>query len=178
MQKTKFIVRVAICVAMLIGIQLALSAVTGIELVTAMLLCMCFCYGSRTGMTIATVFSLLRCFVFGFQVNVIVLYLVYYNLFALFFGWLGMRLIGKITFLRRVILVAAAMAFTVCFTLLDNVITPLMFAFHPNAARVYFLQSLTALIPQVICTMVTVSVLFTPLTRVIRKFDAQKGPLV
>lgn len=171
MQKTKFIVRVAICVAMLIGVQLALSAITGIELVTVLLLCMCFCYGSRTGITIATVFSLLRCLVFGFQVNVIVLYLVYYNLFALFFGWLGTRFIGKITFLRHAILVAFTAVFTVCFTMLDNVITPLMFAFHPNAAKVYFLQSLTALIPQVICTVVTVSVLFTPLTRVIQKFD-------
>lgn len=172
MQKTKFIVRVALCVAMLIGIQLALSGISGIELVTAMLLCMCFCYGSRTGITIATVFSLLRCFVFGFQVNIIVLYLIYYNLFAAFFGWLGTRFTGKITLPKRAFIVASAMAFTVCFTLLDNVITPLIFAFHPNAAKVYFLQSLTALIPQTICAMVTVSVLFTPLTRVIQKFDS------
>ena len=171
MQKTRWIVRIAICVAMLIGVQLALSAVSGIELVTAMLLCMCFCYGIRTGMTIATVFSLLRCFIFGFQVNVIVLYLVYYNLFALFFGWLGTRFTGKITFVKNVILVASAMAFTVCFTMLDNVITPLIYAFHANAAKVYFLQSLTALIPQTICTLVTVSVLFMPLIRVIKKFD-------
>lgn len=171
MQKTRWIVRIAICVAMLIGVQLALSAVSGLELVTAMLLCMCFCYGIRTGMTIATVFSLLRCFIFGFQVNVIVLYLVYYNLFALFFGWLGTRFTGKITFVKNVILVASAMAFTVCFTMLDNVITPLIYAFHANAAKVYFLQSLSALIPQSICTLVTVSVLFTPLIRVIQKFD-------
>lgn len=171
MQKTKFIVRVAICVAMLIGVQLALSGISGVELVTAMLLCMCFCYGSRIGMTIATVFSLLRCFVFGFQVNVIVLYLVYYNLFALFFGWLGTRFTGKTSFLHMIILVASAVIFTVSFTLLDDVITPLIYGFHANAAKVYFLQSLYALIPQTICTVVTVSVLFTPLTRVIRKFD-------
>ena len=172
MSKTRFIVRVAICVAMLIGIQLALSAIAGIELVTVMLLCMCFCYGSRTGMTIATVFSLLRCFVFGFQVNVIVLYLVYYNLFAVFFGWLGKRLTGEISLLKTVIVVAAAMVFTVCFTLLDDVITPLIYGFLPNAAKVYFLQSLSALIPQTVCTLVTVSVLFAPLTAVIRKFDS------
>ena len=171
MQKTRFIVRVAICVALLIGIQLALSAISGIELVTALLLCMCFCYGWRAGMTIATVFSLLRCFVFGFQVNVIVLYLIYYNLFAFFFGWLGARFAGRITLVKRVIIVAAAMAFTVCFTLLDDIITPLVYAFHANAAKVYFLQSLTAVIPQTICAAVSVSVLFTPLTRVIQKFD-------
>ena len=175
MQKTRFIVRVAICVAMLIGVQLALSAVAGIELVTAMMLCLCFSYGVRTGMTIATVFSLLRCFVFGFQVNVIVLYLVYYNLFAAFYGWLGGRFTGKITLLRNIIVVASAAVFTVCFTLLDNVITPLIFRFHANAAKVYFLQSLSALIPQVICAVITVSVLFMPLTGVIRKFDLTKN---
>lgn len=172
MQKTKFIVRVAICVAMLIGVQLALSAVTGIELVTVLLLCMCFCYGRRTGMTIATVFSILRCFVFGFQVNIIVLYLIYYNLFAFFFGWLGPRFTGKITLVKKLILIASAMAFTICFTLLDDVLTPLLYGFHANAAKVYFLQSLTAVVPQTLCTLVTVSVLFTPLTRVIQKFDA------
>ena len=172
MQKTKFIVRVAICVELLISTQLALSAISGIELVTSLMVCLCFSYGSRTGMTIATVFSLLRCFVFGFQVNVIVLYLVYYNLFALFFGWLGTKFAGKISFAKRGIVVASAMAFTVFFTLLDDVITPLMFAFHQNAAKVYFLQSLYALIPQTICAMVTVSVLFTPLTKVIQKFDS------
>lgn len=173
MQKTKFIVRVAICVAMLIGGQLALSGISGIEIVTVMMLCLCFCYGIRVGVAVATVFSLLRCFVFGFQVNVIVLYLIYYNLFAVFYGWLGTQFAGKISFFKQGIIVASAMAFTVCFTLLDNVITPLMYGFHANAAKVYFLQSLTAVIPQTVCVMVTVAVLFTPLTKVIRKIDSK-----
>lgn len=173
MQKTKYIVRVAICVAMLIGGQLALSGISGIEIVTVMMLCLCFCYGSRTGMAIATVFSLLRCFVFGFQVNVIVLYLIYYNLFAVFYGWLGTRFTGKISLLKQGVIVASAMAFTVCFTMLDNVLTPLMYGFHQNAAKVYFLQSLTAVIPQTICAMVTVALLFMPLTKVIQKIDSK-----
>lgn len=173
MQKTKFIVRVAICAAMLIGGQMVLSGISGIEIVTVMMLCLCFSYGIRTGVAIATVFSLLRCFVFGFQVNVIVLYLVYYNLFAVFYGWLGTRFTGKISLLKKGIIVASTMAFTVCFTLLDNVITPLIYGFHANAAKVYFLQSLTAVIPQTICAMVTVAVLFTPLTKVIRKIDSK-----
>ena len=173
MRKTKFIVRVAICVAMLIGGQMALSGISGIEIVTVMMLCLCFSYGIHAGMAIATVFSLLRCFVFGFQVNVIVLYLVYYNLFAVFYGWLGTRFTGKISLLKKGIIVASAMAFTVCFTLLDDVITPLIYGFHANAAKVYFLQSLSALIPQTICAMVTVALLFTPLTGVIRKIDSK-----
>ena len=171
MNKTKFVVRVAMCVALLIAGQLALTSINGIEIVTVMLLCFCWCYGVRHGIAIATTFSILRCFVFGFQINVIVLYLVYYNLFAIFFGWLGKRLTGKNTFLCTVLVVASAVVFTALFTLLDDVITPLIFAFSANAAKVYFYQSLTAVIPQTICSAVTVTVCFHPLTKVIRKFS-------
>ncbi len=171
MNKTKFIVRVAMSVALLIAAQMALTAISGVEIVTVILLCLSFCYGVRTGLAIATTFSLLRCFFFGFQVNVIVLYLVYYNLFALFFGWLGKRFAGKMSLMRIIVIVGFAVVFTIGFTLLDNVITPLLFGFHGNAAKVYFLQSLTAMIPQSICTAITVSTLFVPLTRIIRKIN-------
>lgn len=171
MNKTKFVVRVAMCVALLIAGQLALSSVSGIEIVTVMLLCFCYCYGVRHGIAIATTFSLLRCFVFGFQINVIVLYLVYYNLFAVFFGWLGARFTGKNALLKTVIIVASAVVFTAMFTLLDDVITPLIYGFNENATRVYFYQSLTALIPQTICAAVTVTLLFHPLTKVIKKVN-------
>ena len=171
MKKTKSIVRVAMCVALLIGGQFALSSISGIEIVTVMMLCFCLCYGIRTGVAIATTFSLLRCMFFGFQINVVVLYLIYYNLFALFFGFLGKRFSGKLSLLKIAAVVASALVFTVLFTLLDDVITPLIFAFHPNAAKVYFYQSLYAMIPQTVCTLVTVSVLFAPLTKVIKKID-------
>ena len=171
MNKTKFIVLVAMSVALLIGVQMALTAVSGIELVTVILLSLCFCYGARTGVAIATTFSLLRCFFFGFQINVIVLYLIYYNLFAIFFGWLGKRFTGRITLPKMVIIVASAVVFTLGFTLLDDVITPLIFGFREHAAQVYFLQSLTAMVPQSICALITVSVLFVPLTKVIWKID-------
>ena len=172
MKKTKFIVRVAMSVALLIGAQMALSVVTGVEFVTVILLCLSFCYGIRTGLAIATTFSLLRCFFFGFQINVIVLYLVYYNLFVLAFGALGKCFAGKINLTRHVIIVATAVVFTVLFTLLDDLITPLIFAFGRNAAKVYFFQSLTAMVPQMICTAISVSLLFIPLTRVIKRIDS------
>ena len=171
MNKTKFIVRVAMCVAMLIGGQFALSSVTGIEIVTVMMLCFCYCYGIRCGIAIATTFSLLRCFVFGFQINVIVLYLIYYNLFAFFFGWLGRRFTGEASLVKTVIVVASAVVFTVFFTLLDDIVTPLINAFHYKAAYVYFVGSLAAVIPQSVCTLVTVSICFHPLTKVIKKID-------
>jgi hypothetical protein len=171
MEKTRFVVRVAMCVALLIGGQMALSGVSGIEIVTVMLLCFCFHYGIRHGIAVATTFSLLRCFFFGFQINVIVLYLVYYNVFALFFGWLGKRITGRISLPKLCVIVASAMVFTVLFTMLDNVITPLIFAFHKNAAAVYFAQSLYALVPQTICTMATVSILFVPLIKILQKIS-------
>lgn len=171
MNKTKFVVRVAMCVALLIAGQLALSSVSGIEIVTVMLLCFCYCYGVRHGIAIATTFSLLRCFVFGFQINVIVLYLVYYNLFAIFFGWLGARLTGKNALPETAIVVAFAVVFTAMFTLLDDVITPVIYGFNENAMKVYFYQSLTAVIPQTICAAVTVSICFHPLTKVIKKVN-------
>lgn len=169
MNKTKWIVRVAMSVAILIGGQMALTAVSGVEIVTVILLSLCFVYGVRTGLAITTTFSLLRCFFFGFQINVIVLYLVYYTLFALFFGWLGTRLPGELTLAQRGLVVLSAMVFTVLFTLLDDVITPLIYGFGQNAARVYFLQSLYAVIPQTICTFVTVSILFVPLRKLLTR---------
>ena len=171
MKKTKFIVRVAMCVALLIGGQLALSSLSGIEIVTVMMLSFCFCYGISHGVAVAVTFSLLRCLLFGFQINVIVLYLVYYTLFAVFFGWLGRRFSGEATLWQTVIVVATAVVFTICFTLLDDVITPLLYAFHPEAAKAYFFGSLYAVVPQCICTVVTVSVCFRPLVKVIKKIN-------
>ena len=169
MIKTKDIVRIALCVAMLIGGQLALSAVSGIEIVTVMLLCFCYVWGVRHGVATAIAFSLLRCFIFGFYINVVVLYLVYYTLFALFFGWLGSRLGNTLSFPRILLVIACAVIFTLIFTLLDNVITPLVFGFNQNAARVYFTASLATLIPQLACTAVAVSVFFVPITKIISK---------
>ena len=159
------------CVAMLIGGQLALNSISGVEIVTVMMLCFCYCYGIRHGIAIATVFSLLRCFIFGFQINVILLYLIYYNLFALFFGWLGGRFSGEMSPVKLLVVVASAVVFTLCFTLLDNVLTPLIYAFHKEAAVAYFINSLYAVVPQLVCTLVTVLVCFHPLTKVIRKIN-------
>ena len=65
--------------------------VSGVELVTVFLLAFCYVYGARCGCCVATAFSLLRCFLFGFYPDVILLYLIYYNAFALLFGTTGRR---------------------------------------------------------------------------------------
>ena len=169
MMRTKDIVRIAMCTALLIGGQLALHAVSGVEVVTVLLLCFCYTYGIKNGVAAALTFSLLRCLIFGFYINVVILYLVYYPLFALFFGWLGSRLGNQLSFPRILLVIASAVIFTLVFTLLDNVITPLIFRFNQTAAKVYFTASLATLIPQLACTAVTVSVFFVPITKIISK---------
>ncbi len=167
MKRAKDVTLVGMFTALLLGGQLALSAVTGVEVVTVLFLCFCAVYGRGKGMLVATAFSLLRCFVFGFQINVLLLYLIYYNAFALCFGGLN----GKRLPLPAV--VGLACAATVSFTLLDDIITPLLLGFSPKAAKFYFLGSLYAMGVQTVCTAITVSVLYKPLTKLLsRSFQA------
>ena len=169
MIKARDLARLSMCVAMLIGGQLALSALSGIEVVTVLLLCFAFSYGWRDGILIAVVFSILRCFIFGFQVNVIILYLIYYPAFALFFAWLGTRLKGEIRYKELGIIVGSAILFTVSFTMLDNALSALLFGLTAAGAKAYFIASLYTLVPHVACVTVTVAIFFLPLTRVINR---------
>ncbi len=165
MKTAKDVTLVGMFTALLIGSQLALYAVTGVEVVTVLLLCFCAAYGRGKGIFVATAFSLLRCFVFGFQLNVLALYLLYYNAFALCFGTLK----GKK--MPLVAVVGLACAATVSFTLLDDILTPLLLGFSPKAAKFYFLGSLYAMGVQTVCTAITVSVLFLPLTKLLRRIS-------
>ena len=81
----------AVMTALLLAVQCALSFVAGVELVTAFLLVFCYVFGAKYGMVTATAFSLLRNFIFGFAPDVIALYLIYFNAFALVFGAMGKR---------------------------------------------------------------------------------------
>lgn len=224
----------ALAAALLIAVQIALSFLPGVELVTAVFLAFCYTFGRRSGVVTATAFSLLRCFVFGFYPSVVALYLIYYNLFALLFGGLGERnkplppwlapaillflaaasaLLaclrlpvsilwqGKLSALLWTMcalfaalfalncallwknkgkdyretaeLTALAAVCTVCFTLLDDVLTPLFYRLSAEAALAWFYTSFTAMIPQTICCVVSVSVLFLPLRKSM-EFAAKK----
>ena len=81
----------AVMTALLLAVQCALYLVAGVELVTAFLLVFCYVFGAKYGMVTATAFSLLRNFIFGFAPDVIALYLIYFNAFALVFGAMGKR---------------------------------------------------------------------------------------
>ena len=170
MLKTKDIAIMGAYVALLIGGQLALSGVSGVEIVTALLLCYSFVFGFFKGSIVATIFSILRCFIFGFNLNVIVLYLIYYNLFALFFGLLGKSFSPKFSLAKLIIVTICAILFTAFFTLLDDAITPLMYNFSKKATKVYFLSSLPIMLSQCICTAVSVPILFVPLSKIYYRF--------
>ena len=241
----KEIAAVAVMCALLIGGQLVLSSVSGVEVVTVLLLSFSFTFGRRAGVLAAIAFSILRCFLWGFFPSVILLYLIYYPLFALAFGALGGvkqetyekfpvyaaiivdfvliavsaasafcaatdflkisrlavtmiktllwlvfaltsalfiafnvlfvmqrrgRLKSKSTLVVAVV-TATATLFTICFTLLDDVITPLIMGWglFSETTVTYFYTSFLSLAPQTVCTIVSVSVLFLPLTSMFKK---------
>lgn len=216
----------AVMTALLIAVQVALGFAAGVELVTVLLLVFCYTFGVKNGVVVATAFSLLRCLIWGFYPTVIVLYLVYFNLFAILFGSIGTRkkiadwvapvllflllvMLGyfgatglkvsilmrkKITVMLWILfgivcamellyafllvrgakrelasLTAIAALCTVCFTLLDDIITPLMLGYSAEQAVIYFYNSFFAMIPHTVCTVVTVSALFLPLRKIFEK---------
>lgn len=158
----KEVAYVAVMSALLIAVQTALAPVVGVELVTALFLPFCTVFGARRGCMVALCFSLLRCLLWGFAVNVVVLYLVYYTLFALLFGGAGRALRGVRPAVRLACMAAAAACITACFTLLDDLISPLILGlrFAP-----YFYASLAVLAVQPAFAAVSTAVLYLPLER-------------
>lgn len=73
--------------------------------------------------------------------------------------------------LRLITFTCVAAVCTIIFSLLDDVITPLMLGFTPLHALGYFYSSFTAMLPQTVCTVVTVGALFLPVTAVFKKLN-------
>ena len=161
---------IGLTTALLIAGQFVLSSVKGVEVVTVLLLSFCYAFGAKRGIFAATAFSLIRCIFFGFFPTVIILYLVYYNLFAIVTGNLGKLLKKFRIFAQSVIFAFTAAFLTAGFTLLDDIITPLYFGYTADAAKAYFIASLPVMLPQIVCAFVTVIILFPPLSRVYLKF--------
>lgn len=157
---------IAVFVALTIAAQLCLSFIPGVEVVTVLFVAFSFAFGCRRGVVAATVFSLLRQLVFGFYPTVLVLYLTYYNLLALLFGFLGRW--EKFTPKKLILLTVLACVCTVCFTIMDNIITPLWYGYSKRALKVYFYASFSFMIPQVICTAISVGLLFFPLVKIFK----------
>ena len=168
MRRTAELTLIGTFIAMLIGAQLALSFISGVEIVTVLFLAFAFRFGVRRGVIVATLFSLLRCFVFGFFAQVLILYLVYYNLFAITAGLIGARYRHEISGYALVTVTLFAVAATLCFTALDNLITPVFFGFSVAAAKAYAIASLPTVIPHVICSAITVIALFVPVIKIFK----------
>ena len=154
----------AVFVAVVIALQLAFSAVPGIEFVTVLFVSYAFVFGWKRGMAAATVFSLLRQLLFGFFPTVLILYLIYYNFLTLLFGLIGKWM--KFTYKFLPLLVVIACVCTLLFTVLDGLITPIWYGYTARATRAYFVAALPFTLPQVVCTAVSVATLFIPLYKV------------
>ncbi len=151
----------AVFVAFVIGAQLALSVIPGVEIVTVSFVAYGYVFGYRRGMVAATAFSLLRQFVFGFFPIVLILYLIYYNALVCLFGWFGKK---KET--RVPVIVVAACLCTIGFSMLDNILTPIFYGYSLKMTKYYFFASLPFSIFQTLCTAITVWLLFLPLKRI------------
>ena len=154
---------IAVFVALVIASQFAFAAVPGVELVTVLFVAYAYVFGCVRAMAAATAFALLRQFIFGLMPTVLILYLIYYNLLALCFGGLGRAVKNPVKGL--VWIIGAACVCTVCFTLLDDCITPLYYAYSAKAARLYFYASLPVMGTQTVCAGVSVALLFLPLQK-------------
>ena len=69
---------------------------------------------------------------------------------------------------------ALAVYCTVCFTLLDDIITPLFYGFTPDAAAAYFYAGFLSMLPQTVCAAVSVAALFIPLKKLFSNFGGEK----
>lgn len=168
MSSAKKIVLSGVFTALLIGVQVVLSAISGIEIVTVLLLTFVYMYGTKQGLLVANAFSLLRCFLFGFMPNVLVLYLVYYNVFVIVFGFFGKIFKGEYSVKKHLVVILVAIVMTALFTMLDNVITPFIYCFTKESTIAYFIASLYTLIPHLVCTFATVLVIFPMLLKVLK----------
>ncbi len=140
-----------------------LSAIVGVEIITALLVAFCFRFGIKDGMVLATSFSFLRCFIFGFLPSVMLLYLIYFNLLALIIGLIGLGFKRRLSWLSVIVLVVITALLTACFTLLDDIITPLYYGFTSKATKAYFLASLPVILAQVPISGITVGLFIFPL---------------
>lgn len=157
----------AVFVALVLVAQLCFAALPGVELVTVLFVSYAFVFGVKRGMLASTAFSIIRQLVFGFYPLVLILYLLYFNALTALFGCVGRTVKNPARALWWIVLTACFC--TLCFSLLDSILTPLWYGYTKRATRAYFIASLSFTFPQVVCTAVSVGVLFIPLQRVLKR---------
>lgn len=165
MTAAKDIAFVSIFTALLLGGQVVLSGVGGVEIVTVLLLSFSFFFGIKRSIFAVNAFSILRCFIFGFFVNILLLYLVYYNLFVLVFGLIGNKFKHTLTTERHIFIIVMSVIMTALFSVIDDIITPLYSGLNFEATKAYWLASLPFAIPQMVCAFITVLLLLPVLVK-------------
>ena len=167
-KSAKEIAYTGMMVALLIGAQMALSAVKGVEIVTAIFALYCLVFGAIRGVAVATAFSLVRCLVFGFFPQVVVLYLVYYNLFAVIVGLSGVLIKNKQELFKLIVLTIEAAVCVCAFTIIDNLLNIYIWLDNPSdlVIKIYVTQSIPVMIGQMICAVITVPLFYYPLNKV------------
>ncbi len=165
MKTAKDIALIGMYIALLIGSQFILSFISGVEIVTILFASFCYKFGFKKGLVLAVGFSLLRCIIFGFILDVVILYLVYYPLLCLVFSYLGKIFKGKFSIINLVIIVLVATVMTMVFTLLSDVITPLLYGYSIKAWQLYFTASLPVMITQSVAIAITFLVAFYPIQK-------------
>ena len=84
----------------------------------------------------------------------------------------------RITVLNVVIVIISAALMTVLFTLFDDIITPAFYQFNEKVAKAYFISSLVPLGTQVLCSIITVALLFPLLVKLlVQTFKIKKGSI-
>ena len=173
MKSAKEIIIPAVFTAMLIGVQFVLSGLAGVELISVLLLSFTYVFGLKQGFIAVNAFIIVRNLIFGFFLDVFILYVIYYNLFVLVFGLISKALNREYSIKIHICLTVIAVILTSGFTLLSDVITPLLYSYSASATKVYFLASLSVMIPHIICVLATVSALFYPLYKVLISVKTQ-----
>lgn len=161
-QKTKEVAYTAVFTALLIGAQIVLSGVAGVEIVTALFFSYAFMLGGKRASLAGVAFAFLRQLIFGFYVNVFLLYVIYFPIAGIAFGWMGKR--GKpVERFPWAIVVAIVCAFL--FTLIDDVVTPLWYGFGGGQTIAYFYASIPIMLMQAVSVGITMAVGFLPLCK-------------
>ncbi len=163
MNTCKRIALIGVYTALLLGGQLVLSGVVGVEIISMLLVAFCFKFGVKDGMVTATAFSFIRCFLFGFFPSVLALYLIYFNLLALVIGLIAKVFKNKLGWLALTIIVVTTAILTAVFTLLDDIITPIYYGFTKEATKAYFIASLPVIVAQVPISAITTAIFIFPL---------------
>ena len=89
--------------------------------------------------------------------------------FNVFYALVKLKILKSGKPLKLFMLTAVATICTILFTLLDDIISPLIVGMDSLTALTYFYGSFLAMLPQAVCTVATVTTLYFPLTFALTK---------